>query len=1526
MNISKYTKISLAILFLLQDALMIIAQNKPDVFSTPTVANFVTTFGDYTAGIKVNKVVTYTIRKKISDEQLINSLNPQDVSISITYYDGLNRPIQSVNKRASPTGKDIISLHKYDEFGRSLFGFLPYGSNTTSGDFHLNAFSEQYGFNSSLYTDDEVFYSKVDINENSLEAESKFMKVGNTWAGNNVGETKKYGTNGLNEVRIWTLDLAGNPTTTSYYDESKLLVSEHIDEENQKVMQYYDFGGNLVLSKTQADASPMPTSHTGWNCTYFVYDDYNQLVYTISPKAVSFLVNNNWDINSNPFLLSELCNHAAYDDLGRVVSQKLAGQEVAYFVYDNKNRVVLSQDGNNRANGNKWSFVKYDKLGRSILNGVYFNAANHDRVYLQNQMKLSNAALNTFLGFLQMEVENNTYNTASTIPDASILNISYYDNYSQTPNFQYNDAEVQTLPGGINAENHIQSNEVFGMQTGSYSRIIDGNVITSNWIGNVNYYDEKRHLIQSIAQNHKNGIDRTSFKYNFSGNVISNSFNISNPNSLNVPMFNAKNKYSYNSYGYLTASYLGTNYLNNFAYRRLNAFQYNQLGQVASKNLGATVETQEYQYKPWGALESINKDYCLTGNGSNFFGEVLCYDYGFNVNRKDGYLAGMKWRMRGSNNKQRAYGYLYDEAGRLKEGYYTEHSGVVLGSGPVWDNIAENYTAENMTYDENGNLLTMKQWGVKTGYATPFLMDELTYDYDHGGMSNKLKNVSDNIQTNFELGEFHELGSDPNGDYAYDDNGNITTDYNKNITSITYNELNKPALIVFTGNRNISFKYDANGTRLSKTITEGTGPTQIVKVIDYLYGAEYENENLLHIPHAEGRIRPVNLIVQNSPQIGFELDYFVKDHQGNVRSTLTEEWVSNWYDYIDQAQDVVTALPPSEVLDEFGFKGATICWKDYLVTNELINQVVETSTFDNVDETREAKVGSLDPNDAFNTLLNGNNANKLIGPSMVLRVMAGDSLKIKTGAKYSSQNANTSTQFSLEDVVNSLLEALNGNGGFNSLNESGLEAGLTQNSLTNCTFLDRLQEVKNNTTTNGNTPQAFLNYIFLDENLNVVPENSGLVQTTTPDQWNELSVPKMEAKRSGYFFVFLSNESMMNVYFDNLNVAHYKGKLMDESHYYPYGLTITKSAIVNTPLNNVLFGSKSLERKEFSDGTGLDWYNFDVRAYDPQIGRWHQPDPFALLAPNWTPYRYGFSNPANYTDPSGLFEDGIGDGESQAPVGSCFWDECGDVYERTAGNEGELWDDKLLDLNNPVQEEIESNTDVGSINEIEVIAIDTEEQEFDEDLGVVFDLDDSDFDTEGDEGFWSTSIGQSLNNGMTFINQNLNPVYMLVNGGQSAFTGKDLITGSQMSGLEPALQFGGGLTFVYSAVLSGTSRAYVGIASATTKTMSASKGVHALRAAYVKEVEGLSSIASKMRTGGSSSEEIARTLHGLRRELGVKYKSLTPDNVLQQIYQRNLQKYGDKLGPSIDYLRQQGKSWDDIINSATRTGGKDLGF
>ncbi|GAB3505077.1 hypothetical protein GCM10027521_60590 [Amycolatopsis cihanbeyliensis] len=58
----------------------------------------------------------------------------------------------------------------------------------------------------------------------------------------------------------------------------------------------------------------------------------------------------------------------------------------------------------------------------------------------------------------------------------------------------------------------------------------------------------------------------------------------------------------------------------------------------------------------------------------------------------------------------------------------------------------------------------------------------------------------------------------------------------------------------------------------------------------------------------------------------------------------------------------------------------------------------------------------------------------------------------------------------------------------------------------------------------------------------------------------------------------------------------------------------------------------------------------------------------------------------------------------------------------------------------------------------------------------------------------------------------------------------------------------------------------------------------------------------------------------------MKYKDLTPEPLRSQIYTRNLEKYGDELGPTVEYLRSRGKSWDEIIASASRTGGGDLGL
>jgi hypothetical protein len=99
-----------------------------------------------------------------------------------------------------------------------------------------------------------------------------------------------------------------------------------------------------------------------------------------------------------------------------------------------------------------------------------------------------------------------------------------------------------------------------------------------------------------------------------------------------------------------------------------------------------------------------------------------------------------------------------------------------------------------------------------------------------------------------------------------------------------------------------------------------------------------------------------------------------------------------------------------------------------------------------------------------------------------------------------------------------------------------------------------------------------------------------------------------------------------------------------------------------------------------------------------------------------------------------------------------------------------------------------------------------------------------------------------------------------------------------------------------------------------------------VRQGYVAAISDLSAAGSSLRAAGAGSEELAVAMHAERRAIGEEFKALTSTDRLGEIYQRNLIKYGDKLGPSIDWLRGQGKTWGQIIESAGRTGGKDLGF
>ena len=659
---------------------------------------------------------------------------------------------------------------------------------------------------------------------------------------------------------------------------------------------------------------------------------------------------------------------------------------------------------------------------------------------------------------------------------------------------------------------------------------------------------------------------------------------------------------------------------------------YNELGQLITKKLYNTdpEETNDnarrfkqevdYRYNIRGWLTRINNSDLTTLDNAagpqDLFGMELSYekpldDITDNTQvAYNGNISAIRWSnnlaLGGINNPtQRAYRYSYDPMNRLTSADHLE----ATGSGQTTDWDATNAYKESIMgtggksgYDLNGNILNLQRTG-KDGAS----IDALTYSYGADlQRSNKLLSVTDapNAYDSIRAKGFKD-GTNTTLDYSYDPNGNMVSDLNKDVQSITYNHLNLPARVNKTSGEYVKYIYDATGRKLAQQVFDANNA--MTKRSDYVGSLFLENDTLKFINHAEGRIIPAKAKTETN-----EYQYHLKDHLGNVRLTFTTKR--------ETESSIATLEPDHEDEDRAKFlyydEAVKVrhYWFDHTNNNSGVPEGVCTG------------FGTVD---GYATRLTGGNTAAKFGLAQSISVMPGDTVNMEVWAKYVDLSQETPGA----PIVNFITTL----GSAASISTGTFIDGGAPGSLGDLPML--VNPIPHLTNDPGNTaPKAYLNFVFLDRDMQASSTDLGYSQITTDaiehgqngcHQKLSLSYP---VKQPGYLYIYLSNENPteVEVFFDDFKVEHVKSPVVQQDDYYPFGLTYNSYTRENSVKQDFLYNGKELQNE-----LNLGWLDYGMRMYQPDLGRFFTQDRFAEKYYSLNPYQYGANNPLVFMDANG---------------------------------------------------------------------------------------------------------------------------------------------------------------------------------------------------------------------------------------------------------------------------------------------------
>ncbi|WP_293913581.1 MULTISPECIES: DUF6443 domain-containing protein [unclassified Sphingobacterium] len=753
-----------------------------------------------------NYILTRTFRKAgVTLANLSQSRTVEEENQSIQYFDGLGRPMQSIQVMASPTHKDIVQHVEYDGFGRESKKYLPYATSAsmdgsykpTAGVDVMNFYNPTSGWDAAVKKTGYP-YAETQFENSPLNRVQAQGSPGEAWqlsSGHTV--RTEYGTNVANDVKLWQLNAAENGATATFYQPGRLYKTTTKDEnwssgKSGTVEEYKDFDGRVVLKRIWETESKKLETH-------YVYDDFGDLRYVV-PPAVS--VNTFSEDAADPNYDAYIYGYK-YDERRRLTEKKIPGKGKEELVYNNNNQIVLSRDANRRAAG-EWLFSKYDAFGRMIMTGIY--TSTESAVTLTAQINSNGQTIGRLW-------ENPTTTDQGYTNAVFPTNIAYYHTINYYDRYDFPENSFGAPTG-----NQASGARVKTLLTGTKTTTLG----TGTMLLTTHYYDLEGRVIQSKSQNHIGGTDITDNSYSFTGELESST----RRHTVNGQTTTITTTNEYDHVGRLVNS---RQKINSQPEVTLLANSYNEIGQLKTKTVGADqqgnnpVNTTDYKYNERG---------WMTSSTSPHFSQQLSYQDPVKgaAAQWNGNISEQIWGPTTTLNQH--FVYSYDKLNRLTNGSSPtsgmseilnyDDMGNITNLTRDGSGISYSYTGNRLntvsggingsySYDENGNAKTDRM-GMNLSYNHLNLPRQvtgggntITYLYDAGG--NKLRKTANTTgQRDYAGGIEYQNGvielihttegvayRNANGDYTYRYN---LTDHLGNVRATIYRNPNTNAVEV----------------------------------------------------------------------------------------------------------------------------------------------------------------------------------------------------------------------------------------------------------------------------------------------------------------------------------------------------------------------------------------------------------------------------------------------------------------------------------------------------------------------------------------------------------------------------------------------------------------------------------------------------------------------------------------------------------------------------------------------------------